>query len=420
MYWLYVCIFSLVSPLLLIHAWVHARTSPQDRRSLAERLGRLPFQLDPNQQHLWIHAASVGEVNLAHALIKALNTENSQIILTTSTSTGAARAHALFQDTVFHTYIPYDLGFAVKCFIRSIKPTAFIVMETELWPTLYRQLGKQQIPIFIANARISPKSFRWYRKLRSLTQTTLSHVSIIGAQSDVDTERYLDLGALSDRTKTLGNLKFDLVLNPDVKSLGADLRASWGTERPVFIAASTHEGEESIALTSYQQLKHIAPNLLMIIAPRHPARGEAIARILDQTSLNISRRGAGETATPETDIVLADTLGELMMLYAASDIAFIGGSFADVGGHNPIEAAALNLPVIVGPLMYNFEAITRLLQDAEGLKQVQDEAGLTQVAAHWLQDKNACELAGKRGNTTIAKHRGALARHLKAINQIIH
>lgn len=416
MYWIYVMLLTLISPLLLIHAWM--QYAPPGRKRFAERLGRLTLKRNSRQRLIWVHAASVGEVNLSKHMIERLYNDQDQLLLTTSTATGAARAYDLFGERVTHSFIPYDLSFAVRRFLKTVQPTLVIMIETELWPTLYRQINTHKIPLVIANARISPKAFKWYQMLSALTAPTLHCCSLIAAQSEQDAKRFLTCGAPPERTLMLGNLKFDQSLDPTVQTLGQHLRMTWGVARPVFIAASTHDGEEAVILHTYQQLKAQFFDLVMIIAPRHPKRGDAIMQLLEPTGLSLSRRSKGETASAKTDIILADTLGELMMLYASADVGFIGGSLVNVGGHNPIEAALLKLPVVVGPQMFNFEAITERLLATSGLKQIQNANELAPILAAWLENPNVRQLDGQAAHAALDQHRGALDRHLAFIRRL--
>jgi 3-deoxy-D-manno-octulosonic-acid transferase len=291
---------------------------------------------------IWIHAVSVGEVVAASPMVKDLRRRfpDVPVVMTTVTPTGAQRVFGLFGDEVIHSYIPYDMPGAVRRFFDRFRPRLAIIMETELWPNLYDECGRRKVPLVMANARVSPRSMKHYRRFVSLFKETLSHGIVLAAQSQRDAERFLLLGADPERTHVVGNIKFDIGLPESVIAEGRALRAAHASDRPVWIAASTHEGEEEAVLEAHAELRGQFPDLLLILVPRHPQRFDGIAALVERHGFSCVRRSSGETCNQETGVFLGDTLGELSMFYAAADVAFVGGSLVPIGGHNLLEPAA--------------------------------------------------------------------------------
>jgi 3-deoxy-D-manno-octulosonic-acid transferase len=417
MRFVYSTLLYLAMPLVLLHlAWRGFRERGYWRR-VHERFGFA------RRRHegvaVWVHAVSVGESLAALPLIRRLLERNpaQSVLVTTTTPSGAERVRAAFGDKVVHAYAPYDLPGAVGRFLDRLRPRRMIVMETELWPNLYRALGRRHVPIVIANARLSPRSMGRYRRVRGLVAETLSHCAVIAAQSAADAERFRALGANPARVHTLGNLKFDLEMPEDLVAAGRALRARWGAGRPVWIAASTHEGEEEAALRAHRILLARFRQAVLILVPRHPQRFDAVARLAEASGLRTLRRSALSVPTAELDpqVLVGDSMGELPMYFGAADVAFVGGSLVEVGGHNVLEPAALGLPVVFGPYMFNFEQARALLLEHRAARQIEGLLQLEPAVSALFHDPQQREAMGRAGRGVLQANRGALERLMNLI-----
>ena len=391
-------------------------------RSYLQRIGeRLGIGYPRLQRSIWIHAVSVGEVVAAVPLIRALGRRypDRPLLVTTVTPTGAARVASLFGDEVHHTYIPFETPPMVDRFFRATRPDVALVLETEIWPNLYRGCGIRDIPLVLVSARISPKSVRSYRRLLPLFRETLSHGIIIAAQSDADAERFLSLGAATERTRVTGNIKFDVELPADLAVRGRELRKELFGDRPVWIAASTHEGEEEIALEAHRILLQEIPDLLLVLVPRHPQRFQGVREIVTKERMTIVARTDGKPCSASTQVFLGDTMGELTLFYAASDVAFVGGSLVPIGGHNLLEPAALGLPLLSGPHVFNAQEIADMFVDKGACVLVQDGAGLAAEVSRLLSDPERAARLGDAGRDILERNRGALARLLAMIEPLV-
>lgn len=411
--YLYTFLFYLALPFIFIRLGLRSLRQPEYRKRVGERLGFYPDRLD---RCIWVHAVSVGETLAAIPLIKALKTRypGLPILITTMTPTGAARVQAAFGDTVKHAYIPYDLPGAMKRLLNSMNPVICIIMETELWPNLLAVTHSKNIPICLVNARLSEKSARGYQRIASLTHTMLQQIDMIAAHGTADAKRFISLGASSEKVMISGNIKFDIELPAELTTKSAELREVLGRDRFIWIAASTHEGEEEIILEAHKQLRAKYPSALLILVPRHPNRFNAIAA-LSAASFITARRSLNEACTQETQVYLGDTMGELLLLYGASDVAFVAGSLIQRGGHNMLEPAALGKPIIMGKSVYNFAEISELLINAKAMKQVIDADSLTRQLLQWIEQPNEREKAGAYALQVVADNRGALAKQMNVL-----
>lgn len=408
---LYTAVLYLLTPLVFLRlAWRGRRARAYWRR-WPERLGMVAAVA--GERPIWLHAVSVGEVLAALPLIEALLARypSLPLLVTTTTPTGSERVREALGARVLHVYAPYDLSGAVRRFLERTRPRLALVMETELWPNLYAGLRRRRIPLLLLNARLSARSARGYRRLGSLVRGTLACVDFIAAQGRDDAERLLALGAPTERVAVLGNIKFDLAPLPELDAAASELRARW-PGRPVLIAASTHEGEDEQVLDAYAQLKTRFPQLVLFLVPRHPERFERVAALVTGRGYALSRRSRSEAGA---EVYLGDTMGELMTLYAAADVAFVGGSLVPTGGHNPIEPAALGLPVLCGPHVFNFAEITGLLCAAGGAQRVADAGELAREVALLLEDPARARAMGTAARSEVQRHRGALERMLERI-----
>lgn len=402
-------------PVMLYHlVWRGLRDRNYFRR-WSERFGW--FGAAPLRDSLWVHAVSVGEVNAAAPLIDALGARYPEMLLvvTTTTPTGAAQVQALWDGTVQHLYFPYDLPGAVRRFLSHVRPRFVAIMETELWPNLYVAIGKNKVPLMLVNARLSQRSWRGYQPVLPLIRMTLAQVTLVAAQSEADARRLRDVGAPVERVRVVGNLKYDLRVPEGLEVLARQRRAGWGSTRPVWIAASTHEEEEASVLDVHGRLRALFPGLLLLWAPRHPARFGAVASACIQRGFRTHVRSVDGSAAVDSDCFVLDSIGELMGFYAAADVAFVGGSLQAIGGHNVLEPAALAVPSVVGPYTFNFVDATALLRDEGALLQVADANGLASALADLLADPPRRQAMGAAGKLTVERERGALARTLDLI-----
>jgi len=383
------------------------------RDRLVERFGftRLKFSTSP----IWIHAASVGEVQAAIPLIKRLleNTEQRPVLVTTTTPTGAARVQAVFAQRVQHAFLPYDTVGAVRRFLRRVQPQSLVIIETELWPHLLKACVMHQIPIVLASARISARTALRYRFLRSLFSDVLPKISV-AAQTIEDTQRYFMLGAIPDRTQVVGNLKFDIEVAESILTAGQQIKLSV-RHRPIWIAGSTHAGEEELVLQAHRQVLMHQPDALLILVPRHPQRFVQVMQLLTTQQCKFVTRSAGQIPTSAHSVWLIDTLGELMSFYAASDVAFVGGSLVPIGGHNLLEPAALSLPVVTGSSVFNAPDIAARLHEHDALSQVDSAQALAERVAILLSSPPERTRMGSAALHAVRQSRGALNKVLDLI-----
>ncbi len=383
-----------------------------------QRLGFGPYRAGTVAgDALWVHAVSIGEVQAAAALVRRLREHfpGRPIVLTTVTPSGAARARALFGESVEVRYLPFDLPGPVRRFLDGVRPRLAIVLETEIWPNLFHACAARGIPVVLASARLSERSVRRYRRLRWLLRATLAEGVWIEAQSAADATRFLDLGAAPARTAVGGSLKFDLTLPPDILAEGRVLRRELAPGRPLWVAGSTHPGEETLLLAAHRRLRVRLPQTLLVLAPRHAGRFEEVAAWLDRQGVRYRRRATGEACDAGTEVLLLDTLGELVAFYAAADVAFVAGSLIPIGGHNLLEPAALGRAVLTGPHHFNAPDVFRVLKQAGAVEVVEDAAALAAALVALLTDPVRRNRMGERGHAAIERNRGSLARVLNLL-----
>ena len=410
-----------VTPLVVLYMLWRSVAQPAYLRRWRERYG-FP-QITPTPGGIWLHAVSVGEFQAAIPLVKALQEKYPQrcITITTMTPTGSERVVDVFGDSVHHCYLPYDYPYAVKRFLRRVKPDLALIVETEIWPNLFHQTEACGAPIIMASARLSPNSVSGYLRIPgpSLVKQTLQKVALIGAQGPTDVKRFRVLGAPAEKVEAIGNIKFDVAFDPELLNQGAALRMGWGERRPVFVAGSTHDGEEEAVLSAFDTLRERHPHMLLVLVPRHPQRFLTVAAALQKRNYRFVTRSSGEPCTAGTQIFLIDTLGELTLFYAAADVAFVGGSLVDVGGHNLLEPAMLGVPVLAGPQLANCEDIAQLMLERDALTIVQGSHDLASNVATLFDDATLRAEAGDRGRQMVAENRGAVSRLLSRIEQAL-
>lgn len=405
-------------PFVFLRLLWRSRKNHEYRQRWGERLGFCPHDLN---QCIWVHAVSVGETIAALPLIKALKKDFPAIpiVVTNMTVTGGARVKAAFGDNVLQSYIPYDLPDAVDRFLKKINPVIAVVMETELWPNLFAACKKNNIPIVVTNARLSEKSANGYQLIRKVTQTMFAAISKLAAQSPADANRFIDLGIPKEKVEVVGNIKFDMELPDDLESKSKKLRAELGEDRLIWIAASTHPTEEEIVLAAHKKILDHYPSALLILVPRHPERFDAIATLIQQSGFQRARRSSKDPCRSETQVYLADTMGELLLMYAVCDVAFVAGSFAPVGGHNMLEAAVLAKPIVMGPQLFNFAEASLMLLTAKAMVIVKDANELAYDVMSMFADEKARQKRGENALKVLEANRGSLKKQMDLIKRLI-
>ncbi len=417
MRYLYTILFYFSLPILLLRLLWRAKKNPAYAKNWPQRFGYLNTQV---RGCIWLHAVSVGESLAAVPLLKSLQKTYADIpiLITTTTPTGADRIRAVFGNEIALSYFPYDLPGALKRFLDTCQPRLLILMETELWPNLLHYCGKRKVPVLLANARLSARSAQRYQRIASITRDMLQNITMAAVQTETEAARFVTLGLAPDRIEVTGSIKFDLEVPKDLNERGALLRAQWGTARPIWIAASTHEGEEEQILNALAIIRKSLPQVLLVLVPRHPSRFIRAAELCKQRGHTITLRSENKACDSVTSVFMGDSMGELLLLYAASDVAYVGGSLVKTGGHNPLEPAAIGLPILMGPHLFNFLAISEQLQLANAMVVIQTAEQLAEKVLELLQDKILSNQMGENGRKFVAQNRGALAKHLALIKKI--
>ncbi|MFW5823482.1 MAG: lipid IV(A) 3-deoxy-D-manno-octulosonic acid transferase, partial [Marinobacter sp.] len=383
-----------------------------DSRGWQQRLGLVPALPEPV---IWVHAVSVGETIAAAPLVKALLARRPDVpvLVTAMTATGAAQARAQFGDSVHYAYAPFDTPGSVRRFLRRVNPRALVIMETELWPNMIREVSDRRCPVFLINARLSARSADRYRKIGGWVRSLLSRIDWIAAQAEADAGRFRDIGAQAGAVSVTGSIKFDVAITEGVRARARALRESLGN-RPVWIGASTHDGEDEQLLAAHARVIEHLPGALLIIVPRHPDRFDPVAGLTRTAGFSLARRASGNPAGA-AQVYLGDTMGELLAMYGAADVAFVGGSLIERGGHNPLEPAAWGVPVITGPHVFNFETVYRQLADGQGLVRVENQAELGAAVVDLLANPAQARATGAAALSVVEANRGALNRVVEGI-----
>ncbi|MCE0491997.1 lipid IV(A) 3-deoxy-D-manno-octulosonic acid transferase [Pantoea sp. Mb-10] len=412
---LYTALLYLIQPLIWLRLWLRGRKAPAYRKRWAERYGYCTGKVQPHG--IVLHSVSVGETLAAVPLVRALRHRYPMlpITVTTMTPTGSERAQSAFGKDVHHVYLPYDLPNAINRFLDTVNPRLVIIMETELWPNIIRILHQRQIPLVIANARLSERSAKGYKKLGGFMRDLLQRITLIAAQNTEDGDRFLSLGLKRSHLAVTGSLKFDISVTPELAAKALTLRRQWASRRPVWIATSTHDGEEALVLDVHRRLLQSFPDLLLILVPRHPERFKDACDLTQKRGFSFTLRSSGEIPSSATQVVIGDTMGELMLLYGIADLAFVGGSLVERGGHNPLEPAAHAIPVLMGPHTWNFKDICAKLQQAEGLITVTDAASLEKEVVNLLNDDDYRRYYGRHAVEVLHQNQGALQRLLQLL-----
>jgi len=415
---LYTFIFYLLVPFILLRLLYRAWKAPAYSARWQERFGFV--KTAHLNKPIWVHAVSVGETIAAAPLIKSLQQSypDRDLVVTTMTPTGSDRVKALFGNSVFHVYAPYDLSGSVKRFLKKVKPEMLIIMETELWPNIIHYTASAGVPVILANARLSERSARGYQKVDFIARPMLQQLSRVVAQNEEGSGRFKSIGIDADKVSVSGSIKFDFTVDDSLFDQSAALKAVWGESRPVWVAASTHQGEDELALAAHREILKKWPDALLIIVPRHPERFNDVYQLCCKGGYKTARRSAKSSSVDTSvQVLLGDTMGEMMMFYAASDVAFVGGSLIESGGHNPLEPAALKMPVIMGPHVFNFENICHELSEAGGLKFVGSAALLAERVDEFFEDEFYRKEVGLAAYNVVEANRGALGRLLDVIDK---
>ncbi|MGQ9427139.1 lipid IV(A) 3-deoxy-D-manno-octulosonic acid transferase [Gilvimarinus sp. F26214L] len=418
MRWLYTLVFYLALPLILARLLWRARKAPAYARRWRERFGIFPAPRLKGPV-LWLHSVSVGESIAAAPLVRALMERHPEasFVVTTTTPTGSEQVRKLYGDSVFHVYAPYDLPTCIGRFLKRIRPECLVIMETELWPNTVALCRERGIATILANGRLSEKSAAGYRRVSRLMEPVFAGLSAAAIQHVDDARRMQSLGLPPAKSHVTGNIKFDLSIPGPLRARAAQLKGEIvaAAPRPVWIAASTHRGEDEQILSSFEAVRRNHPELFLILVPRHPERFNEVAALCEQRGFRVQRQSAAEPVSSETDILLGDTMGELLMLFGAADLAFVGGSLVPVGGHNLIEPAAWGLPVLSGSHLFNFSEASRLLQGADGMAVAEDQHALAALVGELLSDAGRREAMGQRALAVAEANRGALEKLVEVV-----
>jgi len=415
----YTLTMYLLTPVILYRLAVRGLRYREYFARWRERFG---FFDDPHIcDSIWVHAVSMGEVNAAMPLIDALmrRYQDTPFVITTVTPTGSERVRRVWGDRVFNTYLPYDLPASIRRFLDRVRPRVAVVMETEIWPNLFFECQARGIPVIVANGRLSEKSLRGYGPIRPLARSALASTRYIAAQSVTDAARLQDLGADPGRLGVVGNLKYDMAVPAQLRGEAQAMRGHWGAARPVWIAASTHDGEEMPVLKAHAAVLRRFPDALLLLAPRHPERFKPVVLACRSFGFVTRTRSEDGTAEQDTQCFVVDTLGELLRFYAAADVAFVGGSLVPIGGHNVLEPAALSVPVIVGPKMFNFAEITASLIEAGAVLQIAEPDELGAVVTRLLTDPALRDTIGRAGRAAFEREQGGVLRTLGIIGRVL-
>lgn len=417
MRYLYSLMFYVLTPFLLGRLWWKGRRAPQYRQRISERF--LWSKSPHSSTDIWIHAVSLGEVIAVTPLIEALLSQKKRLLMTTTTPTGAQQVSTRFGDRVVHRYLPFDFSSSMNRFFQRNHFKLGLIMETEIWPNMIHQAACHSIPLLLINARLSQNSFRHYYPLRWFFRTYLEKFTKIYAQAEDDAKRFVMLGAPKEKVVMFGNVKFDLQCKQPDETIALKLQALWGTHRRIVIAASTHDNEEEQVLAQLRNLQSRIPEVILLIAPRHPERFQSVYELSVQMGYHTGRRSQQDTLHPDNDVVVLDSLGELLMFYHLSDYAFVGGSFAAIGGHNVLEPIAMGTPVLTGPHRENFKAICDGLEAARAIVFVDNASQLMEQIALLETDEG-------RKNTLVANatdffntNKGVVTRYMAAIETLL-
>ena len=414
----YTAVFIIVLPVIFYRLWIKDKKVSGYRIRWPERFGIYPATVQ-SRPVVWVHAVSVGEVVAATPVIRELLACGTvDVMVTTMTPTGSTRVRDTFGESVLHVYAPYDLPWTVAAFLRRTRPILAIIMETELWPNMLHECKVRNLPAVLANARLSARSARRYGRFPKASRQLLECLSEVAVQNTEDGQRFVDLGLAPEKLRITGSVKFDITLSADLKQAAQALRTAYGSRRPILIAASTHDGEDAILLDAFAAVLQQHPRALLLLVPRHPERFDEVYE-LSRARFATCRRSSGECPGAHTQVVVGDTMGEMMLLYGCADIAFVGGSLIERGGHNMIEPACWGLPIICGPHTFNFADISKRLEEVGGMVTVTDSATVARQVIHWLNQPQDRLSVGIRARQFAEQNRGAVERLMLVVRNYL-
>ncbi|MFA0056793.1 lipid IV(A) 3-deoxy-D-manno-octulosonic acid transferase [Vibrio echinoideorum] len=415
---IYTALLTLAAPFLLYSLYRSHTNRPAYGERWTEHFGITP-KLTTNHRPIWIHAVSVGESIAATALIKELKKRHPKqtILVTTTTSTGAEQIEKL-GDLVEHRYMPIDFGFAVKGFLKAVNPTQMLIIETELWPNTLHQVSKFGVPITVVNARLSEKSRNNYSKFHPVFNIIEPCLTNILCQTKSDAARFERLGVDKNKLAITGSIKFDIQISDEVREKGKTLRKELGESRPIWIAASTHKGEDEQVLKAHEKVLESHPNALLILVPRHPERFDSVFELSNNANFNSVRRTSNHTITAETQVYLGDTMGEMLILMRAADVCFMGGSLLGdkVGGHNVLEPIALEVPVIIGPSYFNFKSIVDELIQVQGITIIRYKSEIAKSVSSYFKKNEDFQGCINNSLSVISHNIGALSKTISILD----
>ncbi|MCU7882083.1 MAG: lipid IV(A) 3-deoxy-D-manno-octulosonic acid transferase [Candidatus Thiodiazotropha sp. (ex Lucinoma aequizonata)] len=416
---LYTLLFTLLVPVYLLRLYWRGFRVPAYRERWLERFGI--FEQPLKQDGIWVHAVSVGEVQAVAQLVGRLldRYPSMPLLITTTTPTGAERVQALFGNDVEHRYAPIDLPWVVRRFLVAFQPRLLILVETEIWPNLIHHAKLEGVPTLLANARLSVRSARGYQRLAGLTREALRNLTLIAPHAEAGAERFYTLGARPEKIEVTGSIKFDIHLPGSLRERADVMRREWGGQRPVWLAASTHEGEDEIILQAHAMICETISDALLVLVPRHPERFERVAQLIEEAGFNLVKRSQQQPCEHETGVFLGDTMGELTLFMGATDVAFIGGSLVPHGGHNILEATAQGVAVVFGPHMFNFSEISELFLQHKAAVQVETVKALAGQVTRWLSDASERTRIGEAGRELVEQNRGVLDRLARLVWRLL-
>lgn len=420
MRFLYTIIFYLFLPFILLRLWIKNRKNPNDLQFWHERLG-LGLRHPLPSGGIWVHAVSVGESLTAIPLIKRIQQRypSLPIIVTNETATGAERIRVALGNSITPLYFPYDLPLILRKFFKALQPKLLILLETELWPNLLAACQLYQVPVALVNARLSERSALSYRRILPITQAMLKSINVISAQFQADAERFIDLGFSPERIHITGSLKFDVTLPINLLEQAQQWQKIWGENRLVWITASTHPGEEELILQAFKQVRHSFPDLLLVSIPRHVDRVPQLEQLYRSQNYNVNKRSDHKRDLKDIDILIGDTMGELLVFYAAADLAFVGGSLVEKGGQNPLEPAAVGLPILTGPYTFNFATITEQLKQRNAEIQVNNATELAEQVISLLSDPVRRQKMGREAKKFVEENKGSVLKQMQLIENLL-
>ncbi|WP_111979506.1 lipid IV(A) 3-deoxy-D-manno-octulosonic acid transferase [Algibacillus agarilyticus] len=404
---LYNTLMRILLPFVLLNLKRKAKKQPEYGFRWDERLANCPIKVRP--KGILIHVASLGEALSAAPIIQDLiaHYPNEAITVTSTTPTGSAQIQQLFSTHVTHCYLPYDLPILQYRFINLIKPRLLVLMETELWPNLISNAKRVGASVVVINARLSERSYKGYARFRSVSATMINQIDLISTQYYTDAQRFIDLGAKRSQIKTTGNIKFDCELSDDQALKNQQLKNQWQLNKPVVVAASTHEGEEAIILAAFKILKTNIPNLVLIIVPRHPERFDSVFQLCSPHFNTVYKTQITESVPINTDIIIGNTLGEMLQYMSLAQVVIMGGSLVERGGHNPFEAICQQKAVITGPHIFNFKASYQILKSREGALEVEDKQQLIDNLYTLLMSEAECNTIAQNGYRCLKEFQGS-------------